>query len=125
MNDRFYFAGFLPAKAKQRESALARLTNVSATLVFYEAPHRIIETADALLAAFGPERQIVFARELTKLFEDIHRCRLSEAPAWLAADQRRQKGEFVILIEGADSERDESQAEADRVLAILMAECPL
>lgn len=125
VNDRFYFAGFLPAKAKQRESALARLTNVSATLVFYEAPHRIIETADALLAAFGPERQIVFARELTKLFEEIHRCRLSEAPAWLAADPHRQKGEFVILIEGADSERDESQAEADRVLAILMAECPL
>jgi 16S rRNA (cytidine1402-2'-O)-methyltransferase len=125
VNDRFYFGGFLPTKTKQRESTLLRMTNISATLVFYEAPHRIVETTDALLAAFGPTRQIVFARELTKLFEEIHRCPLAEGPAWLASDPHRQKGEFVILLEGADGNANDSDVEAERVLAILLAECPL
>lgn len=123
VHDRFYFAGFLPAKAKQRDAALAELRNVPATLVLYEAPHRIIETVDALVAAFEPARQIVFARELTKLFEEIHRCALSEAAAWLAADAHRQKGEFVLLVEGASEVTDASDAEAERILKILLAEC--
>src|SRR5207253_150335 len=95
VGDRFHFAGFLPAKAKQRDAALFELRTLAATLVFYEAPHRIIETVAALAAAFEPTRQIVFARELTKLFEEIHRCPLAQAAAWLAADPNRQKGEFV------------------------------
>jgi 16S rRNA (cytidine1402-2'-O)-methyltransferase len=93
--------------------------------VLYEAPHRIVETVEALLKTFGPARQIVFARELSKLFEEIHRCPLGEAPAWLAADANRQKGEFVILVEGATDAASDSDAEADRILAILLAECPL
>ncbi|WP_292937224.1 16S rRNA (cytidine(1402)-2'-O)-methyltransferase [Noviherbaspirillum sp.] len=125
VNDRFYFVGFLPARAKQRESLLATLTKVTATLVVYEAPHRITETVDALANAFEPTRQIVFARELTKLFEEVHRCPLSEARAWLAADANRQKGEYVILLEGAAVESDHDEAEADRVLSILLAECPV
>lgn len=125
LNDRFYFVGFLPAKARQRETALHGLANVNATLVFYEAPHRITDTVAALAAAFAPERQVVFARELTKLFEEIHRCSLAEAPAWLAADAHRQKGEFVILLEGAPTAADDDAVEAERVLAILLAECPV
>lgn len=124
VNDRFYFAGFLPSKARQRDAALRELVNINATLVFYEAPHRIDETIAALGAIFEPQRQIVFARELTKLFEEIHRCALADAPAWLAADPHRQKGEFVILLEGAAAPADDD-AEADRVLAILLAECPV
>ncbi len=124
VNDRFYFIGFLPAKAKQRETELRALTNVDATLVFYEAPHRIADTVAALATVFEPARQIVFARELTKLFEEIHRCTLEEAQAWLAADAHRQKGEFVILLEGAKQTGDDD-AEADRVLSILLAECPV
>lgn len=123
--DRFHFVGFLPTRSKQRESALAGLRDIDATLVFYEAPHRVVETVDALAAAFEPTRQIVLARELTKLFEEIHRCPLSEASAWLARDPNRQKGEFVILVEGAPAAVDEDSAEADRVLAILLAECPV
>ncbi len=123
LNDRFYFYGFLPAKAKQRETALQRLCGVAATIVFYEAPHRISEAVDALAAVFEPTRQIVFARELTKLFEEIHRCSLSEAAAWLAADAHRQKGEYVILLEGAPAAVDGDAVEAERVLAILLAEC--
>lgn len=124
VNDRFYFIGFLPAKAKQRETELRALTNVDATLVFYEAPHRIADTVAALATVFEPARQIVFARELTKLFEEVHRCTLEEAQAWLAADAHRQKGEFVILLEGAKQTGDDD-AEADRVLSILLAECPV
>jgi 16S rRNA (cytidine1402-2'-O)-methyltransferase len=121
VNDQFQFIGFLPSKARQREIVLAGLAAVPATLVLYEAPHRIIETIDALLQAFGPARQIVLARELTKLFESVHRCSLSEAPAWLAADANRQKGEFVLLIEAAPVALDDS-AEGERVLQILLAE---
>ncbi|HYD61346.1 MAG TPA: 16S rRNA (cytidine(1402)-2'-O)-methyltransferase [Noviherbaspirillum sp.] len=125
VNDRFFFVGFLPTKNKQRESALAELKGVAAALVFYEAPHRILETVDSLAATFEAERQVVFARELTKLFEEIHRCRLSDARAWLEADANRQKGEFVILVEGASSSGEEDDAETDRILSILLAECPV
>jgi 16S rRNA (cytidine1402-2'-O)-methyltransferase len=125
VNDQFHFIGFLPAKAKQREGVLQQLRNVTATIVFYEAPHRIVECAVALAAAFEPTRQIVFARELTKLFEEIHRCPLSEAAAWLAADAHREKGEYVVLLEGATQAEDAGDAEAERILALLVAELPV
>ncbi|QDZ29199.1 16S rRNA (cytidine(1402)-2'-O)-methyltransferase [Noviherbaspirillum sp. UKPF54] len=125
VNDRFHFVGFLPAKAKQRELALAGLRHVAATLVLYEAPHRIVDTVAALAGQFEATRQVVFARELTKLFEEIHRCRLADAPAWLAADANRQKGEFVLLVEGAPAAADDDETEADRILTILLAECPV
>ena len=70
-----------------------------------------------------PARQVVLARELTKLFEEIHRCPLSEAASWLAADINHQKGEFVILLEGAAAATDADLAEAERILSILLSEC--
>jgi 16S rRNA (cytidine1402-2'-O)-methyltransferase len=123
VNDQFYFVGFLPAKGKQRETALQQLATVTATLVFYEAPHRIIDSAAALLAAFGPAREVVFARELTKLFEEIHRCSLGEAQAWLQTDVHREKGEFVVLVAGAAEAGDAADADAERILQILLTEC--
>ncbi|MFL6671850.1 MAG: 16S rRNA (cytidine(1402)-2'-O)-methyltransferase [Massilia sp.] len=123
VNDRFYFVGFLPAKAKQREAELAELSRVAATLVFYEAPHRIVDCVEALAAALEPARQVVFARELTKLFEEIHRCPLGEALAWVKADPNRERGEFVVLVEGAAAETDAADLEAERILQILLAEC--
>ena len=125
LSDTFHFAGFLPAKARQRDTLLHELKTITATLVLYEAPHRIVETVDALAAIFEPSRQIVFARELTKLFEEIHRCPLVDAAAWIEADPHRQKGEFVILVEGAPAESDSEWAEAERVLTILLQACPL
>ena len=121
---RFQFVGFLPAKTRQRETALQELVALEAALVFYEAPHRIIETVQSMLQVFGPQRQIVLARELTKLFEDIHRCQLGEAPAWLEQDANRQRGEFVVLLEGAQPV-DGEDADAERVLRILLAELPV
>jgi len=124
VNDAFRFVGFLPARAAQREAALRALVEDSATLVLYEAPHRIDETVAALQAVFGPGRRLVFARELTKLFEEIHRCTLAEAPEWLGANPHRRRGEYVLLVEGAPA-RDSGDAEAERVLRILLAECPV
>jgi 16S rRNA (cytidine1402-2'-O)-methyltransferase len=113
------FHGFLPAKAKQREEALRELAALPAALVFYEAPHRILETVAALAAVLGPGRRLVVARELTKLFETIHACPLGEALAWLEADANRQKGEFVLIVDAPTVAVDDA-AEAERVLKLLL-----
>ena len=123
VNDRFHFFGFLLAKPKQRETALAELLGMTATIVFYEAPHRILDCVGALAEVFEPTRQVVFARELTKLFEEIHRCPLSDAVAWVKADANREKGEYVVLLEGAAAAGDADDAQAERILAILLSEC--
>ena len=93
----FLFAGFLPAKPGPRRKALERLSTSPYTLVFYEAPHRVVECAEDMSAALGPERVLVIARELTKLFEQIHQCHLGEAAAWLREDPDRLRGEFVLI----------------------------
>lgn len=120
MAPHFLFYGFLPAKAGQRQKELEALAALPYTLVFYEAPHRVLESVEALAAAFGPERTIVFARELTKLFETIHASPLGEALEWLKADANRQRGEFVLLVEGAPEDADDGAGE--RVLRLLLAE---
>lgn len=116
----FLFYGFLPSKAGQRAEALRGLAHQPCTLVFYEAPHRILDAVAALLAAFGPTRTLVLARELTKLFESIHACPLGEALDWLSADANRQRGEFVLLVSGAQPQDD--GVEGERVLKLLLAE---
>ena len=121
--DQFYFVGFLPSKAGQRETTLKALINVPATLVFYEAPHRISDTVTALASLFPGNRKIVFGRELTKLFEEIHRCDIADASSWLAADAHREKGEYVVLVEGAAADADAELIEARRVLSILLVSC--
>lgn len=122
----FLFYGFLPAKPAARRGALAALRELSYALVFYEAPHRVTECVAELAATLGAEREIVIARELTKLFEAIHRCRLDQAGAWLEADPNRQRGEFVLIVAGAPEQAEEGlPAEAARVLSLLLAELPL
>jgi 16S rRNA (cytidine1402-2'-O)-methyltransferase len=116
----FLFYGFLPARAKQREDALRALIDLPYALVFYEAPHRILETVEALARIYGPGRTLVMARELTKLFETIHSCPLGEALGWLQADVNQQRGEFVLLLSGAAASVDEG--EGARVLSLLLDE---
>lgn len=115
------FHGFLPTKAKQREEVLRELAALPAALVFYEAPHRILETVAALAAVFGAARRLVIARELTKLFESIHACPLGEALAWLEGDANRQKGEFVLIVDAPAAAADDG-AEGERVLRLLLDE---
>lgn len=123
--DEFRFIGFLPAKDKQRDAVLATLAMSTATLVFYEAPHRIADTLAACERAFGAERRVLIARELSKLFEQLHRCRLGDAAAWIAADAHHQRGEFVLLVEAAAAKEEDAMDEAKKLLAILLDECPV
>jgi len=120
----FLFYGFLPQQAAARKRELEALKLLPYLLVFYEAPHRVAASVAAMAAVFG-DRTITIARELTKLIETIHRCRLEEAGAWFAADENQRKGEFVLLVEGAPSAAAPDAGEALRVLEVLMRELSL
>ena len=122
---RFLFCGFLPAKAGERRSAIGAFEQSPYMLVFYEAPHRILDTLQDLAATLGGERSIVIARELTKLFETIHVCKLEEAVAWISADADRQKGEFVLVVDAPAKRIDAGAEEARRTLEILLEELPV
>jgi 16S rRNA (cytidine1402-2'-O)-methyltransferase len=120
----FLFYGFLPNKSAARCTVLQALSGHSYTLVFYEAPHRIVECVADLCAVLGGERQIVLAREITKLFETIHACALSDAEAWLQSDNNQQRGEFVVLVSGAQPQEG-LPPEAVHMLEVLLNELPL
>jgi 16S rRNA (cytidine1402-2'-O)-methyltransferase len=98
---RFCFEGFLPARERERRECLARLAHETRTLVFFEAPHRIAETLEALAAEFGSERQAVVARELTKTHETVYRGTLGELAARAQAEANFQRGEITLVVEGA------------------------
>ena len=119
----FLFFGFLPARSAARRKALAQLRATPHTLVFYEAPHRIVECVEDISAVLGPDRTLVLARELTKMFEEIHRCSLGEATAWLSGNPDRRRGEFVLIVEGAGD--DAPDADWEPTLSALLAEMPL
>ena len=125
LSEHFLFIGFLPVKSEKCRTLLQTLKDVRSALIIYEAPHRIEETLSRLADVFEPTRQIVIARELTKLFEEIHRCPLSEATEWINANPNRSKGEFVLLIEGAAHQKEEADQETRRILSILLDEMPV
>ena len=120
----FHFAGFLPAKTGAARNVLEALVNLEAHLVFYEAPHRVLDTVSLLAATFGDSRRLVIARELTKLFESIRVLPLAEARAWLEADANRQRGEFVLIVAAAPA-ADPALQHAESVLARLLPLLPL
>lgn len=122
----FMFHGFLPASGAARRKVLEALKTQTVTLVIYEAPHRIVDSIADMCAVLGGERRITFARELTKTFETIYSCNLSDAVAWLEADLNQQRGEFVLLIEAAAlKDAEEMPEETVRILKLLLAELPL
>lgn len=123
LDAQFRFVGFLPVKSAARRKALEALRGEPCALVFYEAPHRIVECVADIAAVIQPARELVIARELTKLFEQIVRLPVADAPAWLAADANRQRGEFVLLLSGAPPEEGLG-AEACRTLDLLLDELP-
>lgn len=122
----FMFHGFLPASGAARRKALDILKEHTVTLVFYEAPHRIIESIQDMAIVLGADRRVTFAREITKTFETIHTCLLSDAANWLTADINQQRGEFVLLVETAPQKIAESLSDNTvRILKVLLAELPL
>lgn len=124
----FAFAGFLPTKAGERRTALQAVLAVEGqSQVLFEAPHRIVELV-TLLAELAPQRRVTLCRELTKQFESIHTAEAATLPAWLAGDAQRQRGEFVLVVHAASAAAtsgDGMPAEAQRTLALLVAELPL
>ncbi len=120
----FRFVGFLPPKSAARRSALEALRAESVPLVFYESPHRIAECVADLATVLEAERELVIARELTKLHEQIVRLPLASAGDWLAADENRRRGEFVLIVSGAPA-REGLSPEEERVLCLLLAELPV
>ncbi|AGA87761.1 16S rRNA (cytidine(1402)-2'-O)-methyltransferase [Stutzerimonas stutzeri] len=126
-SDRFIFEGFLPAKAAARRARLETLKEEPRTLIFYEAPHRILESLRDFEDVFGGGRVAVLGRELTKTFETLKGLPLGQLRAWVEADSNQQRGECVVLVEGWHAPQDESavSAESLRVLDLLLAEMPL
>ena len=125
LSPHFLFDGFLPARVGARRTELAALTALTYSLVFYEAPHRVAESVADIAATFGPARRILFARELTKLFEETHVCALNEAQDWLAANEHRAKGEFVLVVEGAADSSATEAVDVEKTLKALLDELPL
>ncbi|WP_444889632.1 16S rRNA (cytidine(1402)-2'-O)-methyltransferase [Microbulbifer sp. DLAB2-AA] len=124
-SDRFSFEGFLPAKSGPRERALQELSSDSRTLVFYEAPHRVADTLQAMAEIFGAEREAVIAREVSKAFETFQLMPLGELVNWVRSDSNQQRGEIVLLVRGAERRRDNAlDGEAQRVMTLLLAELP-
>lgn len=119
LDEHFLFYGFLPSKGGQRRQVLEDLRELSSALVFYEAPHRVLETVADLASVLG-ERTLVIGRELTKLFESIHSLPLTAALDWLKEDSNRQRGEFVLMVSGAPEGGDDGEGE--RVLKLLLAD---
>lgn len=126
-SDRFIFEGFLPAKAVGRRARLEQVKEEPRTLIFYEAPHRILECLEDMEAVFGGERPAVLARELTKTFETLKGLPLAELRAFVAADTNQQRGECVVLVAGWSAPQDDQAISSDamRVLDLLLAELPL
>ncbi len=125
-SDRFSFEGFPPPKRNARLQCYSALADESRTLIFYESPHRVLESLKDMAESFGGERVAAVARELTKTFETIKSAPLAELVEWMAADHNQQKGEFVLLVQGRPK-KDEGalDAKTEEVLDILLAELPV
>ncbi|MAP77341.1 MAG: 16S rRNA (cytidine(1402)-2'-O)-methyltransferase [Pseudomonadales bacterium] len=125
-SDRFAFEGFLPAKAHGRRQRLQALAAEDRTWMVYEAPHRLLECLQDMQQVLGGERRVLLARELTKTFETLRAAPLAELVKWVAGDSDQQRGECVLVVEGAPApQADEVGDEALRVLDLLLAELPL
>ncbi|MBA6131832.1 MULTISPECIES: 16S rRNA (cytidine(1402)-2'-O)-methyltransferase [Pseudomonas] len=126
-SDRFIFEGFLPARQAGRLARLEQVREEPRTLIFYEAPHRILECLEDMETVFGGERPALLARELTKTFETLKGLPLAELRAFVAGDSNQQRGECVVLVGGWTAPEGEQaiSSEAQRVLDLLLAELPL
>jgi len=121
---RFTFEGFLPARTAARRTTLQSLAAEVRTLVFYEAPHRLQESLEDCATAFGADRAAAVAREITKKFETVYRGTLGELAARAATEPDMARGEIVLVVQGASDEQAAPDAEADRVLSILLEDLP-
>lgn len=118
-SDRFVFEGFLPAKQGARRKALERLRWEQRTLVFFEAPHRIVDSITDMLEVFGADRSLAFARELTKKFETVRFGTLGEVLDWLTGDENQCKGEIALIVGGSAEQAVDDEGSL-RTLTVLL-----
>lgn len=119
-SDRFSFEGFLPSRSSQRISQLEKLKNETQTLIFYEAPHRILESIKDMAQVFGEDRPVGFAREITKTFETIKKMTLKDLVSFIENDHNQEKGEIVVVVGGAAAKTDLEQEKLDELLKRLL-----
>lgn len=119
-SDRFSFEGFLPSRSSQRISQLEKLKNETQTLIFYEAPHRILESIKDMAQVFGEDRPVGFAREITKTFETIKKMTLKDLVNFIENDHNQEKGEIVVVVGGAAAKTDLEQEKLDELLKRLL-----
>ncbi|MFP3028980.1 MAG: 16S rRNA (cytidine(1402)-2'-O)-methyltransferase [Arsenophonus sp.] len=127
-SNRFCYEGFLPAKRKSRQEILEGLMEESRTLIFYESPHRLLETLADMIAIFGAKRYVVLARELTKIWESIYGLPVGELLDWVKVDENRYRGEMVLLVKGYQLAKDSKVAipfDAMKTLLLLQQSLPL
>jgi 16S rRNA (cytidine1402-2'-O)-methyltransferase len=121
--DHFRFEGFLPSRRSARKNHLHALREESITLVFYESSHRICETVEDMCEVFGDDREAILARELTKVYETILGQNLADISQALRADANQSRGEFVVVVRGAEKSTTAADpAHTDRLLQLLLAE---
>jgi 16S rRNA (cytidine1402-2'-O)-methyltransferase len=123
--DRFVFEGYLPARSAARQRRLADMAHEPRTMVFYEAPHRILAAVRDMASAFGQHRAATYAREMTKTFETIFRDTLGGLAARIQGDADQQRGEYVVIVQGRfDTERP-AAADVEHMLEVLMRHLPV
>lgn len=124
--DKFHFIGFLPAKSGQRQQVLKDIPSGVGTVICYEAARRVIDTLQDVIAVYGPDRELVLAKELTKTFEHFEHGTAATIIAWLGEDPQRCQGEMVLMIAPpAEKAADDINPVAQQTLRLLMAELPL
>lgn len=124
-SDKFSYEGFLPAKTKARQDYLTTLLDEPRTMIFYESTHRLLDTLLDMQTIWGSDKQIVLAKELTKTWETIVNFSILDLINWLQEDSNRQKGEFVLIVEGNNKTADEIDPKAINTLKLLLKELPL
>jgi 16S rRNA (cytidine1402-2'-O)-methyltransferase len=122
---RFCFEGFLPRTSSARKNFFTERLHLEATWVFYESCHRILATFEDMAEILPLDRQVVVAREITKLHETIVKDSLQNLLALIRADSNMQRGEFVVIVDGATIDKTPQLVNAEelRVLQILLTEC--
>jgi 16S rRNA (cytidine1402-2'-O)-methyltransferase len=123
--DKFRFIGFLPSKSSQRTKVLETLKSASDTLIFYEAPHRVLAMLEDVSMVFGPHRIAFLAREISKTFETYLHGSLESLSVKVGNDSNQQRGEIVLIVSGNGILKESLSIEAKRILKLLMKELPI
>lgn len=119
-SDKFSFIGFLAAKTHGRVKQLEALLDRNETLIFYEAPHRIVACLEDMRAVFGDDRPVTYCRELTKTFETVRKTTLAELSSFVQSDPNQQKGEIVLVLGGQLKAKGEDLSQHDALLLRLL-----